>query len=166
MVVNERQDFRGSIVMWVIILFELPTIILLGVLYFTGHLGENGWVPLLVIGTIMVSVFLLIFNMRLELRLDKYGIKFRNPPIYNKWIKFKKEEIKNIHVKKSDGLLEYGGIGVRFSIKTKAFIYFSDHILIAETGNRKYVFSTHQPLEIEKIIASWKSEEEVLSINE
>ncbi|MCH7398750.1 hypothetical protein MM236_12165 [Belliella sp. DSM 107340] len=165
MVLNERQDFRGSIIMWAIILIELPTLILLTVFYFTGNLGEDGGKMLLIIGTIMIGAFSLIFNMRLDLRVDDYGISFRNPPIFNKWTKFKKEEIENVYVKKSDGILEYGGIGVRFSRKIKAYIYFSDHIFIVETKNKKYAFSTHKPLEIEKIIALWKSEEEVLSIN-
>ncbi|GAB2627750.1 hypothetical protein [Belliella aquatica] len=164
MVLNERQDFRGSIVMWAIILIELPTLILLTVLYFIGNLGEDGWKMLLIIGAIMLSAFLLIINIRLELRVDEYGIAFRNPPIFNNWTKFKKEDLQNVYIKKSDGLLEYGGIGVRFSRKIKAYIYFSDHIFIVETKNKKYVFSTHKHMEIEKIIASWKSEEEVLSI--
>mgnify|MGYP006181544825 FL=1 len=133
MVLNEKQDFRGSIIMWAIILIELPTLILLTVLYFTGNLGEDGWKMLMIVGAIMVSVFLLIINIRLELRVDEYGIAFRNPPIFYNWTRFKKEDIRNVYVKKSDGLLEYGGIGVRFSRKINAYIYFSDHIFIVET---------------------------------
>lgn len=156
MIVKEQQDLRGSFIMWAIILIELPTLALLLTFYFTGQLGEDGWIPILIVGGLMIGVFLLIFNMRLELRIDQYGLSFRNPPIYNRWIKFKKEEIDNYELKKSDGLLEYGGVGVRFSSKTKAFIYFSDHTLIIEKANKKYVFSTHKQLEIEEILKSWE----------
>lgn len=156
MVVNERQDLRGSIIMWVIILIELPTLALLLTLYFTGQLGEDGWVPLLIVGGLMTGTFLLIFNMRLELRIDQNGLSFRNPPIYNRWTMFNKDEIDDYEIKKSDGLLEYGGVGVRFTLKTKAFIYFSDHILILKKGNRKYVFSTHKQREIQEVLNSWE----------
>ncbi len=156
MVVNEQQSLRGSFVMWAIILIELPTLALLLTFYFTGQLGEDGWIPVLIVGGLMLGVFLLIFNMRLELRVDRYGIAFRNPPVYNRWTKFKKEEIDRYKLKKSDGLLEFGGIGIRFSKKTKAFIYFSDHILILEIANKKYVFSTHKQNEIQEILDSWK----------
>jgi hypothetical protein len=156
MVVNEQQSLRGSFVMWAIILIELPTLALLLTFYFTGQLGEDGWIPILIVGGLMLGIFLLIFNMRLELRVDEYGISFRNPPIYNRWTKFKKEEIDNYELKKSDGLLEYGGVGVRFSSKTKAFIYFSDHILILKKGNKKYVFSTHKQREIQEVLNSWE----------
>ncbi|MFN3801902.1 hypothetical protein [Belliella pelovolcani] len=158
MIVKEQQDLRGSFIMWAIILIELPTLALLLTFYFTGQLGEDGWVPILIVGGLMIGVFLFIFNMRLELRIDQYGISFRNPPIYNRWTKFKKEEIDTYELKKSDGLLEYGGVGIRFSLKTKAFIYFSDHILILEKENKKYVFSTHKQKEIQEILNSWKED--------
>ncbi|SNS66853.1 hypothetical protein SAMN06295967_115100 [Belliella buryatensis] len=158
MIVKEQQNLRGSFIMWAIILIELPTLALLLTFYFTGQLGEDGWVPILIVGGLMIGVFLFIFNMRLELRIDQYGISFRNPPIYNRWTKFKKEEIDTYELKKSDGLLEYGGVGIRFSLKTKAFIYFSDHILILEKENKKYVFSTHKQKEIQEILNSWKED--------
>lgn len=158
MVVKEQQDLRGSFIMWAIILIELPTLALLLTFYFTGQLGEDGWVPILIVGGLMIGVFLFIFNMRLELRIDQYGVSFRNPPIYNRWTKFKKEEIDSYELKKSDGLLEYGGVGIRFSLKTKAFIYFSDHILILEKENKKYVFSTHKQKEIQEVLNSWEED--------
>ena len=158
MVVNEQQSLRGSFVMWAIILIELPTLALLLTFYFTGHLGEDGWIPVLIVGGLMLGIFLLIFNMRLELRIDQYGVSFRNPPIYNRWTKIKKEEIDSYELKKSDGLLEYGGVGIRFSLKTKAFIYFSDHILILEKENKKYVFSTHKQKEIQEVLNSWEED--------
>jgi hypothetical protein len=158
MIVKEQQDLRGSFIMWAIILIELPTLALLLTFYFTGQLGEDGWVPILIVGGLMIGVFLFIFNMRLELRIDQYGVSFRNPPIYNRWTKFKKEEIDSYELKKSDGLLEYGGVGIRFSLKTKAFIYFSDHILILEKENKKYVFSTHKQKEIQEVLNSWEED--------
>ncbi|MFD2202724.1 hypothetical protein [Shivajiella indica] len=158
MVVNERQTLRGSMIMWGIIMLELPTLILLTVLYLTGKLGEDGWIVLLVVTGIMVFSFTLIMNMQLILRIDRYGISYQSPPFINNWKKIPVEEICHAEIKKSNGLLDYGGIGFRLSKKTKAFLFYTDHIFLAESANKKYVFSIRNPQEIEEIIEYWKSE--------
>lgn len=61
----------------------------------------------------------------------------------------------SIKVKKMDGLLEYGGVGVRFSKNTRAYIFFSDYVVEVQLPKRKLVFSTHKPREIEEMIEVW-----------
>ncbi|RZS98359.1 hypothetical protein BC751_4006 [Cecembia calidifontis] len=156
MVVNENLDLRGTMVMWAIILLEIPTLTLLTVLYFTGNLGEDGWKVILFVAVIMIAAFTLLMNLRLRLRIDPYGLAFQNPPFLNRWKKISIPEIQSIEVKKSDGMLEYGGVGVRFSRKTTAYLFYTDHILIVQTAKKKYVFSTKKPQEVEAIIQSWK----------
>jgi hypothetical protein len=70
MVVQERQNFRGTFLMYGIILLELPTLTLISVLYFTGKLGAEGWIPMLVVGTLIPLTFLLIMSISLETRMD------------------------------------------------------------------------------------------------
>jgi hypothetical protein len=157
MVVNESLDLRGTFVMWAMVLLEVPTLILLTVLYFTDHLGEDGWKIILIVGGLMIAAFTLLMNLRLMLRIDPYGLAFQNPPFLNRWKKISIPEITFIEVKKSDGLMEYGGVGVRFSRKTIAYLFYTDYILIVQTAKRKYVFSTRKPQEIGEIIQSWKT---------
>jgi hypothetical protein len=162
MVVTESQNFRGSWVIWVVLLLELPTLALVSVFYFTGKLGENSWIHLLIVAGIMGAVITLLLQIRLDIRMDEDTLSFKNPPFMNTWKKLKKEDILRIQVKKSDGMIEYGGLGVRFLGKTRAYIFFSDHVLIAETTGRKYVFSTHKQNDLQKIIDHWVSNQSLI----
>jgi len=159
MVVNEVQGFRGTILMYGIILLELPTLILLGVLWQTGTLGEDGPFIMGFVFSLMAIVFTLLMNIRLELRLTTDGLSYKNPPFLNRWTKISPNEMKSIEVKKMDGLLEYGGVGVRFSRKTKAYIFFADHVVEVQLAKKKLVFSTHKPNEVEEMISYWKENE-------
>ncbi|SMD43263.1 hypothetical protein SAMN00777080_1848 [Aquiflexum balticum DSM 16537] len=156
MVVNEVQSFRGSVLMFGILLLELPTLILVGVLWQTGKLGDDGpFVMGLVVG-MMILIFWLLMAIRLELRLTTDGLSYRNPPFLNRWTKINKEEMETIQVKKMSGILEYGGVGVRFSKKTRAYIFFADYVVEVQLPKRKLVFSTHKPREMEEMILLWK----------
>ena len=158
MVVNESLNLRGTFVMWAILLLEIPTLVLLTVLYFTGQLGEDGLLAVLIVGGIMIGAFTLLMNLKLKLKIDRFGLAFQNPPFLNRWKKISIPDIQSIEVKKSDGMLEYGGVGVRFTRKTTAYLFYTDHILIVQTAKKKYVFSTRKPKELETIIESWKAE--------
>jgi hypothetical protein len=159
MIVNETQDFRGTFLMYAIILLEFPTLILLAVLWQTGKLGDEGPIIMGVVFGIMFLVFTLLMNIKLEVRMTPDGFSYRNPPFINKWKKISPEEMESIKVKKMDGLLEYGGVGLRFAKKTKAFIFFADHVLEVQLPNKKLVFSTKKPKEMEEVISSWKENE-------
>jgi hypothetical protein len=161
MVVNEEHGFRGSILMYGIILLELPILILLFVLWQTGKLGDEGPIVMGVVFGIMFLVFSLLMNIRLELRLTTDGLSYRNPPFLNRWIKINPEEMKSIKVKKMDGLLEYGGVGVRFSRKIKAYIFFADDVVEVQLAKKKLVFSTKKPREVEVVISLWKENEKL-----
>lgn len=159
MVVNEIQGFRGSILMYGMLLLELPTLILMFVLWQTGKLGDDGPYVFGFVVCIMLLTFWLLMSIRLELRLTTEGISYRNPPFLNRWVKISPEEMESIEVKKMDGLLEYGGVGVRFSRKTRAYIFFADHVVEIQLPKRKLVFSTHKPGEIREMISFWKDNE-------
>ncbi|MCC5936452.1 MAG: hypothetical protein JJU34_04160 [Lunatimonas sp.] len=162
MVVNERQDFRGSILMWGIIMLEAPTLILLTTLYFTGHLGDEGWKVLLVVFGIMAATFFFVLSISVELRADETGISYRNPPFFYTWKKIPKTDIRYADVKKSGGMMDYGGMGVRVSKKRTAYIFFSDHVLeIQRWSNPKtLIFSTHRHRELQQLIEVWQVEQD------
>lgn len=157
MVVHEQQSFRGTILMYGIILIELPTLVLISVLYFMGKLGEDGWIALLLVGTLIPLIFLLLMNVTLETKMDAYSFAYRSGPFQRSWRKIRSEEISSISVHKKDGFLDYGGVGIRFSGKTKAYVFFADHVIELETGKRTLVFSTTKPKEFQSIIEQWHS---------
>lgn len=155
MIAQEQQSFRGTILMYGIILFELPTLSIISVLYFTGKLGEDGWIPMLVVCTLIPLTFLLLMSITLETRLDTHAFSYRNLPFQRSWKKLPLEQISSISVHKKDGILDYGGVGLRFSRKTKAYIFFADHVIEVAQGGKKLVFSTAKPKEFDKVIHRW-----------
>jgi len=155
MVVNETHSLRGSIIMYVMIMLEAPTMILMIVLWQTGHLGEEGpYIVLFIVG-MMVLLFFVLMNTQLELRIDDKGITYRNPPFINKWRKIRKEDILNIELKKVDGMFEYGGVGIKKSLRQTAYVYFTDHVIEIKLPKKKLVFSTEKPHEVKKMIRDW-----------
>ncbi|MFM7629279.1 MAG: hypothetical protein ACKO44_07150 [Algoriphagus sp.] len=157
MVAQEQQSFRGTIVMYGIILLELPTLTLISVLYFTGKLGTEGWIPMLVVCALIPLTFLLLMSITLETRLDTHAFSYRNLPFQRSWKKLPLEQIRSISVHKKDGILDYGGVGLRFSRKTKAYIFFADHVIEVEQGGKKLVFSTAKPKDFEEVINIWQA---------
>lgn len=155
MVVHERQSFRGTFLMYGIILLELPTLTLISVLYFTGKLGEDGWIPMLIVGTLIPLTFLLIMSISLETRMDAEAFSYRSSPFQSNWKKLPREQIKSIAIFKKDGLLDYGGVGLRFFRKTKAYVFLADHVIEMKLGEKKLVFSTKKPKEFEAQIKVW-----------
>ena len=158
MVVQERQNFRGTFLMYGIILLELPTLTLISALYFTGKLGAEGWIPMLVVGTLIPLTFLLLMSISLETRMDDQSFSYRSKPFQSNWKKLSREHIQSIAVHKKDGLLDYGGVGMRFSRKTRAYIFLADHVIEMKLGEKKLVFSTGKPKEFEAQIAVWNEE--------
>ena len=156
MVVQEQQSFRGTFLMYGIILLELPTLTLISVLYLMGKLGEDGWMPMLVVGTLIPLTFLLLISITLETRLDTHAFSYRNLPFRRSWKKLPLEQINSISIHKKDGILDYGGVGLRFYGKTKAYIFFADHVIEVEQGGKKLVFSTAKPKEFDAIISEWQ----------
>lgn len=158
MVVEEQQSFRGTPVMYGMILLELPTLLLIGTLYFTGELGEEGWIPLVIVGTLLPLTFFLLTTISLEIRMDESSFSYKSGPFHPNWKKLKKEEITSISIHKKDGFLDYGGIGLRFSGKTRAYIFLADHVIELEAGTKKLVFSTKKPREFDEMIMKWNSD--------
>lgn len=158
MVAQEQQSFRGTIVMYGILLLELPTLTLISVLYFTGKLGEDGWIPMLVVGTLIPLTFLLLMSITLETRLDPHAFSYRNLPFRRNWKKLPLGKVSSISVHKKDGILDYGGVGLRFSRTTKAYIFFADYVIeVEEHGGKKLVFSTAKPKDFEAVINHWQT---------
>lgn len=157
MVAQEQQSYRGSFLMYGIILLELPTLTLISVLYFTGKLGDDGWVAMLVVGTLIPLTFLLLMSITLETRLDTHAFSYRNLPFQRSWKKLPLHQISSISVLKKDGILDYGGVGLRFYGKTKAYIFFADHVIEVESGGRKLVFSTAKPKDFDAVISNWQT---------
>lgn len=155
MVLNESQSLKDTFVVYLILMLEVPTLILMVVFWRTGKFGEDGYIPVLFFLGLLTLTTWFILSMSLHTKIDSSGIQYKSFPFVNKWKIIPKNDIQNIRVRKLDGLLEYGGIGARLSKKTKAFIFTTEHVIELESGGKKYVFSTKKPTLANSVIEDW-----------
>lgn len=158
MVFNEQQSLRDSFIVYVILMVEVPTLILMLVFWWTGKFGEDGFLPVAIFLAMLGLVSWFIVSLSLEVHLDRRGLKYRSFPFANKWKFIPTESIQNPKVRKIDGMMEFGGVGPRVSPKTKAFIFSTDWVLELDADGKKYAFSTRKPREMEAVLDLWKSE--------
>ncbi len=77
---KEVQSHRGTWILYLIILIELPTIILLLTFYLKAADKAEMGLALTVIASKMALISLFIFNLKLATRIDQNGISFKNFP--------------------------------------------------------------------------------------
>lgn len=80
--------------------------------------------PVLISISIVFILFMLILlNIKLEVSIDDEGLEFRYWPFVSRRKRIPREEIGNIEVVRYKPILEYGGWGYRFSLKTRGRAY-------------------------------------------
>uniref|UniRef100_UPI0025D8C38D hypothetical protein n=1 Tax=Algoriphagus sp. TaxID=1872435 RepID=UPI0025D8C38D len=119
-VFKEEQTYRGTWIMYLILLFELPTIILLIVLYFNAEDKTEMGMGLAFVFITLILILLFISNLKLETRLDDFGVSFRYFPFIRNWRKIDKTNILSIGVINYSPLTDYGGWGLKGNKTTKA----------------------------------------------
>jgi|AntRauMFilla1563_2_1112583.scaffolds.fasta_scaffold02639_5 hypothetical protein len=155
-VFNEEQTYRGTWVIYLLILIELPTLILLLVLLFNSKdKSEMGLVLTLVLGT-LGFVFLIILNLKLETRIDQSGVSFRYFPFIRSWRKYPKETIQSISVINYSPITDYGGWGFKGNKTTKAYSILGDRGLLLDVGEKKKIMiGTLKAKELEAYLINW-----------
>ncbi|WP_143962040.1 hypothetical protein [Litoribacter populi] len=153
MVAKDKVSFRGTFLVYVVPILELPVLALITVLWLTGQLGENGHYVLLLVLVSVAFATWLVFNLRLELRLDYTHFSYRFPPFIKSTREFKREEIVSMQVKKDGGLAEEQKDKWRaLWTKDKTFRFLTDHVLVVKLKDRKLVFSINEPGIFQKMI--------------
>ncbi|MCE7058059.1 hypothetical protein LZF95_25480 [Algoriphagus sp. AGSA1] len=158
-VYKESQGYTGTWMMYFIACVEIPTIILLTVLYFTGEDKEEMGIILGIVVGIMAMVLILIFKIKLETRIDDYGISFRYFPFIRSWRKYDKSQIKNWEVIHYQPLIDYGGWGIKGNKTTKAYSVLGSEGLLLDVGEKKRIMiGTMRPKELRDFLENWMEE--------
>ncbi|WP_114747919.1 hypothetical protein [Pleomorphovibrio marinus] len=155
MVFKENQHFRNTWVMYLILMIELPTLVLMTVLWLTGNFGEDGYIPFLIVVGIILGAFWFIMSIELETRIDRFGLSYRCFPITG-WRKYPKEKITNIEVLNKGMMWKFGGLGIRYNFKKWAYVFSNEAAIQVESAGKKFVLSTRKPGEARSIIDEWK----------
>lgn len=141
----EKQKFQQS---WINVitsgLLGLSFIVSV-IIFLTKDRSLRAAVPFIV----ALLIFILFKKMELLLKVDGEKISYKFFPFQNKKRVILKSEIKEISVDNYDPILDYGGWGIRFGNKGKAFTTsgsFGLQISFGEKGN--ILIGTLQPKEL------------------
>lgn len=156
-VYKETQSYRGTWIMYFILLVELPTIILLLTFFLLAEDKAEVGFALAIVGGMMSLIFLFIFNLKLETRIDQNGISFKYFPFVRSWRKYPKKSIKTISVINYNPITNYGGWGLKGNSTTKAYSILGDRGLLFDVGEEKNIMiGTMKAKELEEYLSSWK----------
>jgi len=158
-VYKETQTYRGSWVIYFLLLVELPTILLLLIFLIQAEDKSEMGIALAVVTGTMSLVFLFIFNLKLETRIDQYGVSFSYFPFIRTWRKYPREKIKSISVISYSPMTDYGGWGLKGNSTTKAYSVLGDKGLLFDVGEKKKIMiGTMRAQQLEEFLSSWKED--------
>lgn len=154
---KEEQSFRGTWVMYLILMVELPSLILVSVLVLNepGRLNEKA-LTLMLIFSIMMLTFFLLMSIQLKTRIDDDGIHYRYFP-FIKWRTIAKDQIHEIKIVQFSPLTDHGGWGIKGNQSTKAYTVIGHYGLEIDLGKKKKVLiGTQKEKELELFLEYWK----------
>ncbi|GAA0880784.1 hypothetical protein GCM10009119_37540 [Algoriphagus jejuensis] len=154
---KEEQTYRGTWVMYLILMLEIPTLILVSVVVLSGKSTDiqDGMIALISVFTIMALVMGLIFNIKLETRIDDSGIHYNYFP-FVKWRLIEKSRIHQAKIESFNPLMDHGGWGIKGNSTTKAYTVIGDSGLSIDLGEKKKVLiGTQKPKELREFIENW-----------
>ena len=158
-VYRETQTYRGTWVMYLILLIELPTLVLLLVFFVQAKDKTEMGIALSVVGGTLTLILLFIFNLKLETRIDQIGVSFKFFPFVRNWRKYPKEKIKSITVVNYSPITDFGGWGLKGNSTTKAYSILGDMGLLLDVGEKKKIMiGTMKANELKDFLSSWKEE--------
>lgn len=123
-VYKESQAFRQK---WVIAILIICCLFAIYPLMMQLGFGESiGNKPLsigeaILLFALSIGVSLLFYLFRLDTEISKEGISARFFPLHQKFRRFAWDSIESIEVRKYKPIWDYGGWGLRFSQKNKAW---------------------------------------------
>lgn len=155
MVFKEEQYLRK---IWLLPLF-LGLSLLFGIILLVkdlfGDAGLQGTMALTMLTVVMGVVLWLILTMKLETRMDDWGLSFKSPPFINSWKKYSWESIQHIEPVSTRAIWGTGGIGIRYSLSGEwRYIFSVRHAIRVHLSKGSFVLSTQKP---EELMAAWEN---------
>ncbi|RIW13928.1 hypothetical protein D0X99_13975 [Algoriphagus lacus] len=156
-VFKETQRFK-QIWIWAV-LVGVTAISLWELFFIESSKPTESWGKALPL-VILFLVFALLLNLKLKIRIDSESLKFSFYPIIRER-KYQFEDIDSMELIEYNGLLEYGGWGIKWNLNSWSYTTGGRHGILVKTGNKKFLLGTHKPEEAKKALeqfASFKSQ--------
>ncbi|MDF2157622.1 hypothetical protein [Algoriphagus sp. CAU 1675] len=156
-VFNEHQSYRGTWVMYLLLMTEIPLFILaLTLIRYSDKEPNENFMALGILAIASIGVFLLLMNIRLSNRIDEKGVHFRYVPFINKWKTIPKGTIRSIKVITYSPISDFGGWGIKGNSTTKAYSIMGDEGLLIDAGeSKKIMIGTRKAMELKAFLADW-----------
>nr|WP_287936507.1 hypothetical protein [Algoriphagus sp.] len=129
------------------------TILVIGIVLSSIFLSSGtslDWGIVFPIG-ILALVNILLFKMELKTRIDQDSLSFRYFP-FIKERKYRFEEIDSMDLIEYNGLLEYGGWGIKWNFDSWSYTTGGKHGILVKTKKKKFLLGTQKPAEAQKAI--------------
>jgi hypothetical protein len=156
---KEEQNYRGTWMMYLILMVEAPSLILVTTVVLSSEPNEKEAIlGLIIFFMVLILVFLLFMNLQLTTRIDEKGIHFKYFP-FSKWKTIPKSQIKTMEVISFNPLADFGGWGVKGNKTTKVYTIFGNLGLLIDCGEKKKILiGTQKAQELTGFIEDWKEE--------
>lgn len=157
-VFNESQTYRGTWIMYLMLMTEIPMLVLVTVLLLnSAEDPSEAMLHLVIIFSIMAIAFALLMTIKLDVRLDHKGIHYKYFPFINNWRLIPKSDIISIEVIKYNPISDYGGWGLKGNKTTKAYSIVGDMGILLDVGEeKKLMVGTQRGSELSVFIKNWK----------
>ncbi|MFL0684683.1 MAG: hypothetical protein ACJLTB_15905 [Algoriphagus aquaeductus] len=129
------------------------TILVIGIVLSSIFLSSGtslDWGIVFPIG-ILALVYILLFKMELKTRIDQDSLSFSYFP-FIKERKYRFEEIDSMDLIEYNGLLEYGGWGIKWNLDSWSYTTGGKHGILVKTKKKKFLLGTQKPAEAQKAI--------------
>lgn len=153
---KEEQTYKGTWVMYLILMLEIPTLVLVSVLVLTAETNKQEAIfGLGAVILIMMIAMVFVFNLKLETRIDDNGIHYRYFPLI-KWRNITKNQIRSAAVISFNPLSDHGGWGIKGNSTTKAYTVIGERGLLLDINEKKkIVIGTQKSHELSEFIENW-----------
>jgi hypothetical protein len=154
---KEEQSYLGTWLMYLVLMLEIPTLILVSVLELNDETSDKteGIIAIASAFCVMALIMGLIFSIRLKTRIDEKGIHYRYFP-FIRWRLIEKGTIRQVAVVSFNPLTDHGGWGIKGNKTTKAFTVIGNHGLSIDVGEKKKVLiGTQKAKELREFIENW-----------
>jgi hypothetical protein len=146
---QETQRFRQF---WIWTILILVSGIVVGSTIFSSK-EKLDWalaIPLGIIG--LVSV--LLFKLELKTRIDQDSLCFSYYP-FIKEKKYSFNDLASLEVIEYNGLLEYGGWGIKWNGNSWSYTTSGKYGILVKTSNKKILLGTQKPREAKAAVAQF-----------
>jgi hypothetical protein len=144
---------------WMKLLLAIPILLFVGGVVL-GKTNRPESTSMLIATVIVVFIIVLFYFTKLETRVDETGITIRFFPFQRVYYYVRWDEVESASIRNYNPLMEYGGWGLRYSIKNgKAFnVSGTFGLQLVLKSGKKFLIGTQKQTDLNNYLINLKKE--------